>query len=280
MKKFIVSAREDVNCCRVFEVVQETPMMTIQEIKSKYTHADYEQEEVAMVYLPLPQELTSRIFVKTIIRLLQEHQYEEATELISINITSIKQIYYAIFGASKEPYMEKQRRLSKVFQIASAIYDRFVTSTETGRNNCGFFYHYPEKGREPKNLYPWDFVDDFFLEKVATDLDGFGEVAFIGPLQGDCVMFTNAYCEKGFMFAKKIFKSFIPLVWVAYRNKQPMEEEYVYNPFEHDTEYFFNRFAMFIRACFGPVFYASGVEIDPEFEDLYKFVPAPLVDRE
>jgi hypothetical protein len=250
----------------IFKVLSDKEKVVMQPVKRRYDTYSCTLESMEMNPIQLPLEIVDRILMFTFSRLLGAYHFEDAYHLACISPRFIERVYYAIFGTA--PYIDwqtKMIRLSSVINLLQEIYDNFITEEAV-------FDH-------PTVVLDWETVTDKDLfapwSMYAATVIGLHSRILgsdtldieLGPLYGDCVTMTRPRRNGVFLETGSLCHPIVPILVL---NGLKICSTWN-NP---TTCYLFSRFAMLVKACFGPVYYFSekrpwGERDDSDSDDVF-----------
>lgn len=207
----------------------------------------YEEHDIAYSSEPitipdLPAEIKMKIIKQTICELLKDRNFEQTLRLIAINHYMIHHIYYAIYGCGSERTMEKYHRISRTLQILLSIFDNYLCAEQIDKGPVIVLES--EQGWVLSNcFFPWQMAGN--ISVISVQYSPQGEIASMGPYYGDQALLIAPYEQDGIVNARGIgFPYFHFLVMDNFRCLSVFTSD-------KKTRYYFGRFAMFVRACFG-----------------------------
>lgn len=193
----------------------------------------------------LPQELSIKIVLNTIVSLLKDFHFADAMELISMNKYMIHHFYFAIFGSSNASVIVKHRRLSRVMHLIANLYDAYFTSYCCFDSPTVLLEYEAEFMVAQRSVfYPWNFEPNVSVIQVDHVEEQAGLSFCLGENYGDRALLTHAYEKKGILYGEKLAFPFVHFIL--------MDAFQFLNVFENkETKYHFERLSMFIKAIFG-----------------------------
>ena len=224
----------------------------------------------------LPRELVHKIVMHAIVSLLKERNFECAMQLIGFDVATIHRVYAGIFGSCSSNWRQKLHRLSRIVHIAANLYDEYFLA-EAYMDTPAVLLDYEQEFMisNHTSFYPWNMsplvslIQIDHLEIVRT------RKIFLGPKFGDRALLVHPRERKGVMLGDHFAFPFIHFIF--------MDAFTILSVFKNpETKYYFTRFAMFLKAIFGPYsqvyFYKQKVENEEEdhiFQSRYLFEELP-----